>query len=170
MAQAPASTKKTAKAPVKSAVKTTAASVASKTVAPKRTQKTANKPFSHGTGRRKAAVARVLLRKGNGQIVINGRPAHEYFTVGTALAASHASFSMFPMTSGMMADVKIDGGGYAAQAVATQLGIARALLAFDETLRVELRKNGFLTVDSRVKERKKYGQKSARAKFQFTKR
>lgn len=170
MAQAPASTKKTAKAPAKTAAKTVAAPVAPKTAAPKRTQKVANKPFAQGTGRRKSAVARVLLRKGNGQIVINGRPADQYFTVDTALTACHASFNMFPMTSGMMADVKIDGGGYAAQAVATQLGIARALLAFDEKLKPELRKNGFLTVDSRVKERKKYGQKAARAKFQFTKR
>ncbi len=169
MAQAP-STKKTAKAPVKSAAKAVTAPAVSKTVAPKKTKKIANKPFAQGTGRRKASVARVLLRKGNGQIVINGRPVQEYFTVGTALAASQASFNMFPMTSGMMADVSITGGGYAAQAVAAQLGIARALLAFDEKLKPELRKNGFLTVDSRVKERKKYGQKAARAKFQFTKR
>jgi small subunit ribosomal protein S9 len=70
----------------------------------------------------------------------------------------------------MTADVRITGGGYTAQAGAMQLAVARALLAFDETLKSDLRKQGFITVDSRVKERKKYGQKAARRKFQFTKR
>ena len=161
MAQAPASTKKTAKAP---------AQAATRSVAPKQLKKTSNKPFAQGTGRRKSAVARALLRKGNGQIIINGRPFDEYFTVQTAREACQASFIAFSMTSGMTADINVSGGGFTAQAVAAQLGIARALLEFDEKLRPELRKHGFLTVDSRVKERKKYGQKAARRKFQFTKR
>ncbi|HSW76647.1 MAG TPA: 30S ribosomal protein S9 [Candidatus Saccharimonadales bacterium] len=160
MAQAPASTKKTAKAPALKATSTT----------PKRVKAIANKPFSQGTGRRKSAVARVLLRKGNGQILVNGRSFEEYFTVPASKDACQASFLVVPATSGMTADVKITGGGYTSQAIAAQLGIARALLAFDETLKPELKKHGFLTVDSRVKERKKYGQKGARAKFQFTKR
>lgn len=156
MAQASASTKKTVKAPAtKKNIKI---------------QGVSNKPFAQGTGRRKSAVARAWLRKGNGQIIINKRPAEEYFTVQTALDASRASFAMTAMTSGMHADINVVGGGYTAQADAIQLAIARALLAFDETLKPELRKKGFITVDSRVKERKKYGQKAARRKFQFTKR
>lgn len=163
MAQASAATKKTTKAPVKK--------VATKPVAvQKKSKEMVNKPFAQGTGRRKSSVARVLLRKGNGQIVINGRSLDEYFTVQTSLDASQASFKSFAMTSGMMADVNVSGGGFSSQAVAVQLGIARALLEFDERLKPELRKQGFLTVDSRVKERKKYGQKAARRKFQFTKR
>lgn len=160
MAQASASTKKTAKAPALNA----------KSATSKKPKGLVNKPFAQGTGRRKSAVARVLLRKGNGQIVINGRPFEEYFTVPASRDAGRAVFAAFPVTSGMMADVKITGGGFTGQAVAAQLGIARALLAFDETLKSSLRQFGFITVDSRVKERKKYGQKGARAKFQFTKR
>jgi small subunit ribosomal protein S9 len=191
MAQAPASSKKTAKAPAKSATKTVAAPVNSKKVetkvvtpkvvaapkpviskpiGPKRVKKIANKPFSHGTGRRKSAVAQALLRKGNGQIIVNGRPFDQYFTVVTSRQACQESFVKFAMTSGMMADIKVSGGGFTAQAGAVRLSIARALLLFDTKLKPELRKSGFLTVDSRVKERKKYGQKAARRKFQFTKR
>lgn len=174
MAQASAPTKKTAKAPAKAAVKSVAAPVASKVapkaVAPKKIKKVANKPFAQGTGRRKSAVAQVLLRKGNGQILVNGLPFETYFTVITSRQACQESFNLFPMTSGMMADVRVTGGGFTAQADAARLGIARALLQFDDKLKPELRKQGFLTVDSRVKERKKYGQKAARAKFQFTKR
>lgn len=176
MAKASASTKKTTKAPAKTAAKQSVVAdspvvkVAPKVVAPKKAKKIANKPFSHGTGRRKSAVAQVLLRKGNGQILINGLEFDKYFTVITSRQICQESFNMFPMTTGMMADVKVCGGGFNAQAGAVRLGIARALLAFDEKLKPELRKQGFLTVDSRVKERKKYGQKAARAKFQFTKR
>lgn len=169
MAKAQASTAKAAKTTAKKpAVKTVEKKTTAKAAASK--QKIANKPFAQGTGRRKSSVARVWLRKGNGEIVINGRPFNEYFTVKTSQDAGQASFNAFPVTKGMTADVNIHGGGFSSQAVAVQLGIARALLQFDETLRPELRKHGFLTVDSRVKERKKYGQKGARAKFQFTKR
>lgn len=134
-------------------------------------KKEKNKPFAHATGRRKSSVARVWLRKGKGEIIINGRPFSEYFTVSTSLLSGQASFEAFSsLTNGMTADVNITGGGFSSQAVAIQLAIAKALVSFDETLRPECRKLGFLTVDSRVKERKKYGQKAARAKFQFTKR
>lgn len=129
-----------------------------------------NAPFAHGVGRRKKSVARVWLRKGNGAIVINGRNFDEYFTVETANQEGKASFNAFAVTSGMVADVNVQGGGYTAQASAVKLGIARALVAFDETLRAQCRTLGFLTVDARVKERKKYGQRGARRKFQFTKR
>ena len=160
MAQAPAAAKKTAKATVQKAPKkiTTKKSVI------------VNRPFAQATGRRKSAVARVLLRKGNGQIIVNGRPFDEYFTVQAAIDACQASFKAYPVTSGMTADINISGGGYTGQSEAVCLGIARALLAFDETMKSSLRQQGFVTVDSRVKERKKYGQKAARRKFQFTKR
>ncbi len=159
MAQASASTKKTA--------------AKASSVKPKRSSsksEIANKPFAHAVGRRKSAVARAWLRKGNGQLRVNGLPHDEYFQVQEAADASKASFKAFPVTSGMSADVTVKGGGYSAQSVAMQLAVARALLAFDETLKSELRNQGFITVDSRVKERKKYGQKAARRKFQFTKR
>ena len=132
--------------------------------------KVKNVPFAHGVGRRKKAIARVWLRKGKGEILVNGRALQEYFPVITSFQESQESFLSVPMTEDMMADVKVIGGGYSSQANAVRLGIARALLQFDENLRPELRKNGFLTVDARIKERKKYGQKGARKKFQFTKR
>lgn len=129
-----------------------------------------NPPVARGTGRRKAAVARVWMRKGNGKIIINGRDYNDYFTVATAWEDGKRSFEAFSITTGLVADINVKGGGYTSQASAIKLGIARALLTLDETFRPELRKQGFLTVDSRVKERKKYGQRGARRKFQFTKR
>lgn len=163
MAKAPASSAK------KPASKTSASAVskAAKVVV----KKEKNKPFAHAIGRRKSSVARVWLRKGKGEIVINGKPFTQYFSVATAQLSGEASFQAFSnLTKGMTADVNLNGGGYASQADAVKLGIARALVQFDESLRPECRKLGFLTVDSRVKERKKYGQKAARKKFQFTKR
>ncbi|MBP6869696.1 30S ribosomal protein S9 [Candidatus Babeliales bacterium] len=133
-------------------------------------KKVKNAPIASGTGRRKSAVARVWMRKGAGTMLINGREFNEYFTVLSANEEARASFEMFKITEGLLADVNVQGGGYTAQASAVKLGVARALLMLDETLRPELRKNGFLTVDAREKERKKPGQRGARAKFQFTKR
>lgn len=159
MAQASASTKKTA-----------AKASSAKPKVSRNKSEIVNRPFAHATGRRKSAVARAWLRKGNGQLVVNGLAHDEYFKVQEAVEASQASFKAFSVTSGMTADVRITGGGYTAQAGAMQLAVARALLTFDETLKSDLRKQGFITVDSRVKERKKYGQKAARRKFQFTKR
>ena len=132
--------------------------------------KVTGKPFAHGVGRRKRAIARVWLRKGKGEILINGRSVQDYFPVVTSSQDSQKSFLSVPAAGEMLADVKVFGGGYTAQASAIKLGIARALLQFDETLKPELRKQGFLTVDARIKERKKPGQKGARKKFQFTKR
>jgi len=103
-------------------------------------------------------------------MLINGREFNEYFTVLSANEEARSSFEMFKITEGILADVNVQGGGYTAQASAIKLGVARALLMLDETLRPELRKHGFLTVDAREKERKKPGQRGARAKFQFTKR
>lgn len=154
-----------------STVKATASKAAA--AKPKKTveKKDKNKPFAHAVGRRKSSVARVWLRKGKGEIIINGRTFDEYFTVPTASSAGKASFEAFTtLTKGMTADVNLHGGGFTSQSQAVRLGIARALVEFDDTLKAECRKLGFLTVDSRVKERKKPGQKAARAKFQFTKR
>ena len=163
MAKAQASTAKS------TAPKTSAAAVSKAQSTVVRKEK--NKPFAHAIGRRKSSVARVWLRKGKGEIIVNGRPFAEYFTVTTSQLSGQASFNAFSnLTKGMTADVNVNGGGFSSQAVALQLGIARALVSFDESLKAECRKLGFLTVDSRVKERKKYGQKAARAKFQFTKR
>lgn len=136
--------------------------------APKKISK--NAPIAYGTGRRKSAVARVWMRKGAGSMLINGREFNEYFTVLSANEEGRSSFETFKITEGLFADVNVKGGGYTAQASAVKLGVARALLMLDETLRPQLRKHGFLTVDAREKERKKPGQRGARAKFQFTKR
>ena len=146
----------------------TAATTKPRPSASKKTVK--NAPIASGTGRRKSAVARVWLRKGKGTMLINGREFNEYFTVLSANEEGRSSFERFQITEGILADVNVKGGGYTAQASAVKLGVARALLMLDETLRPELRKCGFLTVDAREKERKKPGQKGARAKFQFTKR
>lgn len=136
----------------------------------KKTTSVKNVPIASGTGRRKSATARVWLRKGSGTMLINGREFNEYFTVLSANEEGRSSFEKFKITEGLLADVNVQGGGYTAQASAVKLGVARALLMLDETLRPELRKYGFLTVDAREKERKKPGQRGARAKFQFTKR
>ncbi len=159
----PAKTATTSTKPVEKTSKP--ASTAKKT-----TKKVKNAPIASGTGRRKSAVARVWLRKGAGTMLINGREFNEYFTVLSANEEGRSSFEKFKITEGILADVNVQGGGYTAQASAVKLGVARALLMLDETLRPELRKYGFLTVDAREKERKKPGQRGARAKFQFTKR
>ena len=159
-----ASTAKTAQKSTEKTLKTSSASSS------KVAKSVKNAPIASGTGRRKSAVARVWLRKGKGTMLINGREFNEYFTVLSANEEGRSSFERFKITEGLFADVNVQGGGYTAQASAVKLGVARALLMLDETLRPELRKYGFLTVDAREKERKKPGQKGARAKFQFTKR
>jgi len=121
-------------------------------------------------GRRKESVARVRLRPGSGKITVNKRAFEEYFPRET-----HRIIVMHPVKEVSMEgkfDVlaTIDGGGISGQAGALKHGIARALLKSDENLRLALKKAGFLTRDPRAKERKKYGQKRARKKFQFSKR
>lgn len=129
-------------------------------------------PVAHGVGRRKAAVARVWLRKGKGknEILVNGKSSDLYFDTDHMRSAAKFPFSVY--TAGTQFDVEVNvcGGGLSAQADAVKLGIARALLEFDTDAREILRNNGLLTVDSRVKERKKYGRKAARRGFQFVKR
>ena len=124
----------------------------------------------YGTGRRKSSVARVWLMPGGGRMMINKRPLQEYFS-----RAAHQTLIVQPLkTVGMEGKfdlrANVAGGGMTGQAGAVRLGIARALLAVDASLRATLRKAGLLTRDPRVKERKKYGQKGARARFQFSKR
>jgi small subunit ribosomal protein S9 len=122
------------------------------------------------TGRRKRAVARVKVTLGQGIITVNGKPLDEYFRrpqllqiVRQPLEATHA-LSRFDVL------VKAEGGGVTGQAGAVRHGIARALLAIDESFKETLRKSGFLTRDPREKESKKYGRKRARKRFQYSKR
>lgn len=127
-------------------------------------------PVAHGVGRRKASVARVWLRKGSGKIQINGKDYADYFDVEIARLDVSSPARTVPAALEYDVEANVMGGGSIAQAGAVKLGIARALLETDEQLRVSLREQNLLTVDSRVKERKKYGQKAARRKFQFVKR
>jgi small subunit ribosomal protein S9 len=123
-----------------------------------------------GVGRRKSSVARVFLSQGAGKIEVNGRTSQEYFDtdVNRSLLEIPLKLTGTDKTVDVMANVQ--GGGLAGQADAIKLGIARALLSLDENLKPLLKQNGLLTVDDRIKERKKYGQKAARRKFQFVKR
>ncbi len=123
-----------------------------------------------GTGRRKTSVARVYLRQGSGVITVNGKELDAYFgnkehvyVVRQPLAAASADTSYDIM-------INVMGGGHSGQAGAIRHGISRALVEADENLRSVMRANGFLTRDSRMVERKKYGQPGARKKFQFSKR
>ncbi len=124
-----------------------------------------------GVGRRKSAVARVWFYRGKGAIQVNGKKADLYFDTEVSRLAVAMPFMAYPQAASLY-DIVVDvqGGGKEAQADAVKLGIARALVSSDETARANLREHGLLTVDSRVKERKKYGQKAARRKFQFVKR
>jgi small subunit ribosomal protein S9 len=123
-----------------------------------------------GTGRRKTAVARVFLRSGKGTITVNGRTFENYFPSEASRAIVRQ-----PLLATETADkfdilITTDGGGMTGQAGAAKLGIARALLEFNSELRAKLKGLGLLTRDPRQHERKKYGQKGARKRFQFSKR
>lgn len=132
--------------------------------------KTASSPMAHGVGRRKTAVARIWLRRGNGQIRVNGIDYATYFDTQFAAGAAATPFRVCPIGAGFDVEANVFGGGKVAQAHAVKLGIARAFVEFDENAKPMLKKHGLMTVDARKKERKKYGQKGARAKFQFVKR
>jgi len=123
-----------------------------------------------GTGRRKESVARVFLRPGTGKLTINGRPLDDYFK---NVAWRNAAFEPLKFTNTAdQVDVvaTANGGGVGGQSGALRMGISRALSKWNPDLRIPLRRNGFMTRDSRMKERKKYGQKGARKRFQFSKR
>lgn len=125
---------------------------------------------THGVGHRKAAVARVWAKPGKGAIVVNGKEYKNYFDTELSLQKVVLPLKVTSLFSSTDINVNVFGGGLKSQAEATQLGIARAILSANESLRKILRQHNLLTVDSRVKERKKYGQKAARRKFQFVKR
>ena len=121
-------------------------------------------------GRRKFASARVRMKPGAGQIVVNGRAIEEYLAREVLVMMATQPFEVTACVGKYDVRAKCEGGGVAGQAGALRLGIARALLKIDENFRVALRKAGLLTRDARTVERKKYGQPGARKRFQFSKR
>jgi small subunit ribosomal protein S9 len=123
-----------------------------------------------GTGRRKTSVARVRLAPGTGKITINRRAFENYFPTDSLRATVNQPLTITGTADKLDVKVNVQGGGPQGQAGATRHGIARALLEFDANLRPALKAEGFLTRDSRMKERKKYGQPGARKRFQFSKR
>jgi small subunit ribosomal protein S9 len=123
-----------------------------------------------GVGRRKSAVARVRVAQGTGQILVNGRTLNDYFTAERDRKAIFGPLEVTSTGGKMDVLVNTDGGGPTGQTGAIVMGLGRALAKFDASFEVPLRGAGFLTRDSRMKERKKYGQRGARRKFQFSKR
>jgi small subunit ribosomal protein S9 len=130
----------------------------------------ANDTQYYGTGRRKTAAARVYLRPGAGNVKVNGRPLDSYFPNEVLKMVIKQPLMLTETTERFDIVVSVAGGGSAGQAGAIRHGISRALLHFNAELRDRLKSAGLLTRDPRKKERKKYGQKGARARFQFSKR
>ncbi len=124
----------------------------------------------YGTGRRKSAIARVFLRPGNGGFTINGKGHEVYFVTEQQRISAKRPLALTELNGTFDVVTTVKGGGVSAQADAVKMGIARALLAFNAELRPQLKTEGLLTRDARIKERKKYGQKGARKRFQFSKR
>ncbi|MGN1039604.1 MAG: 30S ribosomal protein S9 [Oscillospiraceae bacterium] len=127
-------------------------------------------PFFYGTGRRKHSVARVRLYEGTGKITINDRLMDDYFGMETLKLVVRQPLELTKMTAKFDVVANVKGGGFTGQAGAIRHGIARALLQVDEQLRSIIKKEGYLTRDPRMKERKKYGLKAARKAPQFSKR
>ena len=125
---------------------------------------------AYGTGRRKSSVARVWLQPGEGKIQVNDRPVDEFFPRPTLKMLLAQPLKVAGLDGKFDIKATVSGGGASGQAGAIRLGIARALVRLDEAMRTGLKKAGLLTRDPRVKERKKYGQRGARARFQFSKR
>lgn len=124
----------------------------------------------YATGRRKEATARVWLRPGTGQVMVNGRELNEYFGRETSKMILNQPLEILEQKGKVDVTVNVKGGGLSGQAGAIRHGIARALCAFNPEFRPALKKAGFLTRDARAVERKKYGQPGARRRFQFSKR
>lgn len=124
----------------------------------------------YGTGKRKTSVARVWLKPGAGAITVNNKTLDDYFGRETSKMVARQSLELTENIGKFDIFVTVKGGGDTGQAGAIRHGITKALLASDPELRGNLKKAGFITRDSRVKERKKYGRKAARARFQFSKR
>jgi len=121
-------------------------------------------------GRRKTSTARVFLKNGSGNVTVNEKPLDQYFRVEVLRRGIMSPFDITETAGKYDAHVLVSGGGPSGQAGAIQLGIARALVTVNGDLRVSLRRHGFLTRDPRMVERKKYGQKKARKRFQYSKR
>ena len=126
--------------------------------------------WNNGTGRRKSSVARVFLKKGSGTITVNGKEIQEFFGRQTSIMIVKQPLLLTETAEKFDITVTVAGGGSAGQAGAIRHGISRALLEYNIELRNRLKSAGLLTRDPRKKERKKYGQKGARARFQFSKR
>ncbi len=126
--------------------------------------------IAYGTGRRKNAIARVYLKRGNGKITVNGRELETYFARPVLRMIINQPFAAIDRIGNFDISCTVIGGGLSGQAGAVRLGISRALDAYDTVFHKQLRQGGFLTRDSRVVERKKYGHKKARRSFQFSKR
>ncbi len=124
----------------------------------------------YATGKRKSAVARCWLMAGNGNITVNRRPVDEYFTRETDTMVLRQPLNLTNTVDQFDVMITVRGGGTTGQAGAIRHGIAKALLEFNPELRQVLKRAGYLTRDPRKKERKKYGQKGARARFQYSKR
>jgi len=124
----------------------------------------------YGTGRRKSAIARVFLRPGTGEFKVNGKAYETYFVTEQQRVAAKRSLVLTELLSTFDVVTTVKGGGVSAQADAVKMGSARALVVFNPELRKLLKSEDLLTRDARQKERKKYGQKGARARFQFSKR
>ncbi|MEO5989087.1 MAG: 30S ribosomal protein S9 [Candidatus Eisenbacteria bacterium] len=122
------------------------------------------------TGRRKEAVARVRMTAGTGRYIVNGREAIDYLKRDTLVLLAYSPFKATNLMEKFDVVARVAGGGLTGQAGAIRMGIARALVRHDETLKGLLGREGYLTRDSRMKERKKYGQPGARKRFQFSKR
>lgn len=126
--------------------------------------------WNNGTGRRKSSVARVFLKKGSGNIVVNGKPITEYFGRQTSIMISKQPLLLTNNETTFDIMVNVNGGGESGQAGAVRHGITRALMDYDETLKAELKRAGYVTRDAREVERKKVGLRKARRAKQFSKR
>ncbi len=127
-------------------------------------------PYVWGTGRRKTSVARVRIKSGSGQFVVNGKPMDEFFTTANTRRSVQRCFTATESGAGYDVWVNVNGGGITGQADAVSLGLARALKVDNPELEAVLRENGLLTRDPRMVERKKYGLHKARRATQFSKR
>jgi small subunit ribosomal protein S9 len=124
----------------------------------------------YATGRRKTAISRTWIKPGSGEIIINNRPVEDYFPIEATREEMIQPFKITNTLGSYDVNATVVGGGIAGQAGAVRHGITRALVSVNPDFRLALKKAGFIKRDPRVKERKKYGQKGARARFQFSKR
>ena len=129
-----------------------------------------NTNIFYATGKRKSSIAKVWLRPGNGKFIVNNKNMDEYFVQDTVRSMLASPLALVEKTNAFDVKITVLGGGVSGQAGAIVLGLARALLLVDSDLRGILKDYGYLTRDSRMKERKKYGKKGARASYQFSKR